>query len=254
MMVAMAAAGLMNVFWMAGMALVMTAEKMIARPWFTRALGVTLVAGGLLLSLSEVGSGGGPALPRLLSRRIPRNTPRKSARPRRRPLALCRADVLSGPARAPRHIPDARAAGARVLPRPVRRVTEPSEDGRPPLKSFAERLPAYLVHFFTASGGALAFFALFEAFAGDFARAFAWLGVALVVDGIDGTIARALHVRDRVPNISGDVLDLVIDFTTYVFVPAAILVLCRHLAARARAWRWASSSSCRPRSISPTCG
>ncbi len=107
----------------------------------------------------------------------------------------------------------------------MRRVTEPSEDGRPPLKSFAERLPAYLVHFFTASGGALAFFAMFEAFSGDFARAFAWLGVALIVDGVDGTIARALHVRDRVPNISGDVLDLVIDFTTYVFVPAAILVL-----------------------------
>ena len=55
MMAAMAAAGLMNVFWMAGMALVMTLEKLIARPWFTRALGVALVAGGLLLSLSQVG-------------------------------------------------------------------------------------------------------------------------------------------------------------------------------------------------------
>jgi predicted metal-binding membrane protein len=57
MMAAMAAAGLMNVFWMAGMALVMTAEKMIARPWFTRLLGVLLVAGGLVLSLSAVGFG-----------------------------------------------------------------------------------------------------------------------------------------------------------------------------------------------------
>jgi phosphatidylcholine synthase len=92
-------------------------------------------------------------------------------------------------------------------------------------RSFKERLPGYLVHFFTASGGAFAFIALFDAFDREFARAFFWLGVALVVDGIDGTIARALHVRDRVPNISGDVLDLVIDFTTYVFVPAAILVL-----------------------------
>jgi phosphatidylcholine synthase len=93
------------------------------------------------------------------------------------------------------------------------------------VRSFRERLPAYCVHFFTASGAALAFFAMFEAFSGEFARAFAWLGVALIVDGVDGTIARALHVRDRVPNISGDVLDLVVDFTTYVFVPAAILVL-----------------------------
>lgn len=92
-------------------------------------------------------------------------------------------------------------------------------------RPFRERLPGYLVHFFTASGGALAFVALFDAFDREFARAFFWLGVALVVDGIDGTMARALRVRDRVPNISGDVLDLVIDFTTYVFVPAAILVL-----------------------------
>jgi phosphatidylcholine synthase len=104
-------------------------------------------------------------------------------------------------------------------------TTEPGDAG-PSRKPFGTRLPAYMVHFFTASGGALAFLSLFSAIDGHFAVAFAWLGVALIVDGVDGTIARALHVRDRVPNISGDVLDLVIDFTTYVFVPAAILVLC----------------------------
>lgn len=93
-------------------------------------------------------------------------------------------------------------------------------------KPFSERLPAYLVHFFTASGGALAFLALFEAIDQRLAAAFGWLGIALIVDGVDGTIARALHVRERVPNLSGDVLDLVIDFTTYVFVPAAIVVFC----------------------------
>ncbi|PSC03657.1 phosphatidylcholine synthase [Alsobacter soli] len=93
-------------------------------------------------------------------------------------------------------------------------------------RNFSERLPGYCVHFFTASGGALAFLALLAAIDHNLPRAFAWLGIALIVDGIDGTIARALHVRDRVPNISGDVLDLVIDFTTYVFVPAAILVFC----------------------------
>ncbi len=56
-MTAMAAAGMMNVFWMAAMAAVMTAEKMIGRPWFSRALGVALVAAGLLLSLSQIGLG-----------------------------------------------------------------------------------------------------------------------------------------------------------------------------------------------------
>lgn len=91
-------------------------------------------------------------------------------------------------------------------------------------KSFRERLPAYAVHFFTASGGALGFMALLAAVDGRLAAAFAWLGVAIIVDGVDGTLARALHVKERAPNISGDVLDLVIDFTTYVFTPAAILV------------------------------
>ena len=49
---------------------------------------------------------------------------------------------------------------------------------------------------------------------------FLCLGVALVVDGIDGTIARRLKVAELLPRWSGDVLDLVVDFVTYVFVPA----------------------------------
>jgi phosphatidylcholine synthase len=49
---------------------------------------------------------------------------------------------------------------------------------------------------------------------------FAWLGAALVVDGVDGPLARTLKVAERQPRWSGDVLDLVVDFTTYVFVPA----------------------------------
>lgn len=106
------------------------------------------------------------------------------------------------------------------LGQPVKHVTVRRQHP----KSFQERLPAYAVHFFTASGGGLAFMALFEAVEGKLAAAFAWLGIAVIVDGIDGTIARALHVKERVPNISGDVLDLVIDYTTYVFVPAGILV------------------------------
>ena len=49
---------------------------------------------------------------------------------------------------------------------------------------------------------------------------FICLGVALIVDGVDGTIARRLKVAELLPRWSGDVLDLVVDFTTYVFVPA----------------------------------
>src|SRR6201991_3165815 len=49
---------------------------------------------------------------------------------------------------------------------------------------------------------------------------FVCLGIALIVDGVDGTIARRLRVAEVLPRWSGDVLDLVVDFTTYVFVPA----------------------------------
>lgn len=46
-----------------------------------------------------------------------------------------------------------------------------------------------------------------------------WLFAALVVDGVDGTLARAARVKERVPRLDGELLDLVIDYLTYVFVP-----------------------------------
>jgi phosphatidylcholine synthase len=79
---------------------------------------------------------------------------------------------------------------------------------------------AFSVHVFTASGAALAFAALIAAVHGAFDVMFLCLGIALIVDGVDGTIARRLMVADRLPRWSGDVLDLVVDFVTYVFVPA----------------------------------
>jgi phosphatidylcholine synthase len=53
---------------------------------------------------------------------------------------------------------------------------------------------------------------------------FLWLGLALVVDGVDGTLARAVGTKENAARWSGEVLDLVVDFTTYVFVPAYAIV------------------------------
>jgi phosphatidylcholine synthase len=53
---------------------------------------------------------------------------------------------------------------------------------------------------------------------------FVCLGVALIVDGVDGTLARRFGTAELLPRWSGDVLDLVVDFTTYVFVPAYAIV------------------------------
>ena len=79
---------------------------------------------------------------------------------------------------------------------------------------------AFAVHVFTAAGGALGFAALLAAFEQRWTVMFWCLGAALFVDGIDGTFARRYHVADVLPRWSGDVLDLVVDFVTYVFVPA----------------------------------
>jgi phosphatidylcholine synthase len=82
------------------------------------------------------------------------------------------------------------------------------------------RAAAFSVHIFTALGAGVALLALLEAVREHWAGMFWWLGVALVIDGVDGPMARRFDVARLQPNWAGDVLDLVVDFTTYVFVPA----------------------------------
>jgi phosphatidylcholine synthase len=96
------------------------------------------------------------------------------------------------------------------------------------------RARAFAVHIFTALGAGLALMALLEAVRGHWAAMFGWLGIALLVDALDGPIARRLRIVDVLPNWSGETLDLVVDFTTYVFVPAYAIaasgLLVMHLA------------------------
>src|ERR1700676_4862184 len=88
------------------------------------------------------------------------------------------------------------------------------------LASPGMRAAAFCVHIFTALGAGIALLALLEAVREHWAAMFGWLGVALVIDAVDGPIARRLDVARVQPDWSGDVLDLVVDFVTYVFVPA----------------------------------
>src|SRR3954466_10078646 len=82
------------------------------------------------------------------------------------------------------------------------------------------RTLAFSVHILTACGAALALLALLAATRGDWPLMFLWLGIALVVDAVDGPLARAADVATVLPRWSGETLDLVVDYTTYVFVPA----------------------------------
>lgn len=91
--------------------------------------------------------------------------------------------------------------------------------------SLAERTLAFAVHVLTASGVAFGLLALLAAHERRFSTMFLWLGVALIVDGIDGPLARRLQVREVLPHWSGDILDLVVDYLNYVMVPAYALVV-----------------------------
>jgi len=91
------------------------------------------------------------------------------------------------------------------------------------------RAAAFSVHIFTAMGAGIALLALLEAVREHWASMFAWLGVALIIDAIDGPMARKLDIMRLQPNWSGEVLDLVVDFVTYVFVPAYAITASRLL-------------------------
>lgn len=82
---------------------------------------------------------------------------------------------------------------------------------------------AFSVHLLTASGSFLAFLSLVAASEQRWTAMFWWLGLALFVDGIDGPIARKLEVKDVLPTWSGELLDNIIDYVTYVLIPAFAL-------------------------------
>jgi phosphatidylcholine synthase len=85
------------------------------------------------------------------------------------------------------------------------------------------RLKALSVHLLTATGAVLSMFAMLAAVEEKWSLMFLWLVVALVVDGIDGPLARRYDVKTNWPTYDGVLLDLIIDFLTYVFIPAFAL-------------------------------
>ena len=82
---------------------------------------------------------------------------------------------------------------------------------------------AWLVHLYTASGFVLAFLSAQAAVDHDFRTAFLYLAAQVFVDATDGVLARAVRVSDRLPWFSGAKLDDLVDYLTYVFVPALIV-------------------------------
>src|SRR6056297_3200371 len=85
------------------------------------------------------------------------------------------------------------------------------------------QLRALFVHLLTATGAVFAMLAMLAAIDREWELMFLWLVVAFAVDGIDGPLARKYHVQTTAPEFDGVLLDLIIDYLTYVFIPAFAL-------------------------------
>ena len=82
---------------------------------------------------------------------------------------------------------------------------------------------AWLAHLYTASGLLLAFLATIAVFERNYRWAFFWLALQIIVDATDGVFARAVRVSEKIPWFNGAKLDDIVDYLTYVFVPALIV-------------------------------
>jgi len=85
------------------------------------------------------------------------------------------------------------------------------------------RMRAFSIHLLTATGAVFAMLAMLAAVKAEWDIMFLWLLVAFFVDGIDGPLARRCDVKTNAPEFDGNLLDLIIDYLTYVFVPAFAL-------------------------------
>lgn len=91
--------------------------------------------------------------------------------------------------------------------------------------SAQRHLAAWLVHAFTLTGLAWATLAVLALIEGDYRAMWLWLGVALVVDAVDGTLARAAKVKDVLPWFDGGIVDIAVDYLTWTFIPALFMYL-----------------------------
>jgi phosphatidylcholine synthase len=87
------------------------------------------------------------------------------------------------------------------------------------------RARAYAVHLLTASGIVAAFLAVAELMqeGPDERVVFAWLVVAVVIDAVDGPLARAWDVKRFAPDIDGRTIDDIVDYLTFTFVPLLLV-------------------------------
>lgn len=122
---------------------------------------------------------------------------------------------------------DYSASGIERWIRPRSRTVNPAQ---PIQHEGTRRLLAWAVHGFTASGAVVAVLACVDIAAGDLSRAALWMLLALFIDAVDGTFARAVDVKRTLPAVDGRRLDDIVDFLNYVIVPVLFLLAIGALA------------------------
>nr|WP_234925292.1 CDP-alcohol phosphatidyltransferase family protein [Borreliella valaisiana] len=84
---------------------------------------------------------------------------------------------------------------------------------------------AWLVHIFTASGLIVGLYSIISIINGNYSLLLKLTIIGLIIDGIDGTMARKLRVKELIPKIDGTLLDNITDYINYTFIPVIFFYL-----------------------------
>ena len=95
---------------------------------------------------------------------------------------------------------------------------------------------AWLVHLYTALGAVVAFVTVIRIEQRSFQDAFWLMSLAVVIDATDGTLARAVRVKERLPWFDGDRLEDIVDYANYVIVPCLFLFYAHLLPRQDALW------------------
>lgn len=95
---------------------------------------------------------------------------------------------------------------------------------KPPF-TLSNYLAAWSVHIFTASAACFGLFSLAKIYQHEYVFALSLMLITVLIDAVDGTFARIVHVKTVLPNIDGALLDNIVDYFNYVITPCFFLVV-----------------------------
>ncbi|MFC3909281.1 phosphatidylcholine synthase [Legionella dresdenensis] len=82
---------------------------------------------------------------------------------------------------------------------------------------------AWGVHVFTASAACAGLMTLVEIYQHNYLYALWFMAIAVIIDAVDGTLARLVGVKVVLPKMDGALLDNIVDYLNYVITPCFFL-------------------------------